>query len=102
MSEFVKTQQELRANLVSQIRETIDSAEAESRGLAAEELTKIDRIEADIRRADRYAQPISMSVAKTQLGVQLKALPRRRAPRRAPGKPRPPEEGIMFISRRGS
>jgi HK97 family phage major capsid protein len=52
VSEFVKTQQELRANLVSQIRETIDSAEAESRGLAAEELTKIDRIEADIRRAD--------------------------------------------------
>jgi len=52
VSEFVKTQQELRANLVHQIRETIDSAEAESRGLAAEELEKIDRIEADIRRAD--------------------------------------------------
>ena len=52
MSEFVKTQQELRANLITQIRETIDSAEGESRGLSAEELQKIDRIEADITRAD--------------------------------------------------
>ena len=52
MSEFIKTQQELRANLVSQIRETIDSAEAEGRGLDAAELEKIDRIEADIRKAD--------------------------------------------------
>jgi HK97 family phage major capsid protein len=52
MSEFIKTQQELRANLTSQIREVIDSAEAEKRGLDAAELEKIDRIEADIRRAD--------------------------------------------------
>ena len=52
MSEFIKTQQEVRANLTMQIRETIDSAEAEGRGLDAAELEKIDRIEADIRRAD--------------------------------------------------
>lgn len=52
MSEFIKTQQEVRANLVSQIRETIDSAEAEGRGLDAAELEKLDRIEADIQRAD--------------------------------------------------
>lgn len=52
MSEFVKSQQEFRANLVSQIRETIDGAEAEGRGLDSAELEKIDRIEADIRRAD--------------------------------------------------
>ena len=52
MSEFVKTQQELRGNLVHQIQETIDSAEAEGRGLSAEETEKIDRIEADIRKAD--------------------------------------------------
>lgn len=52
MSEFVKTQQEVRANLTMQIRETIDAAEAEGRGLDAAELEKIDRIEADIRRAD--------------------------------------------------
>ena len=52
MSEFVKTQQELRANLTHQIRETIDSAEAEQRGLSAPELEKINKIEADIQRAD--------------------------------------------------
>lgn len=52
MSEFVKAQQELRANLVSQIREVIDFAEAEGRGLDAAELEKINAIEADIRKAD--------------------------------------------------
>jgi HK97 family phage major capsid protein len=52
MSEFVKTQQELRANLTSQIREVIDGAESESRGLDSAELDKINRIEADITRAD--------------------------------------------------
>ena len=52
MSEFVKAQQEVRANLTMQIRETIDAAEAEGRGLDAAELEKIDRIEGDIRRAD--------------------------------------------------
>jgi len=53
MSEFIKAQEEVRANLTMQIRETIDSAEQEGRGLAAEELEKIDRIEADIRKADQ-------------------------------------------------
>lgn len=52
MSEFIKAQQELRANLTMQIRDVIDSAEAEKRGLDAAELEKIDRIEADIRSAD--------------------------------------------------
>ena len=52
MSEFVKTQQELRANLTSQIREVIDGAESESRGLDSAELQKINAIEADIVRAD--------------------------------------------------
>ena len=52
MSEFIKTQQELRANLTEQIRDVIESAEAEKRGLDAAELQKIDRIEADIRSAD--------------------------------------------------
>jgi len=52
MSEFVKAQEELRANLTEQIREVIDSAEAEGRGLDSAELEKIDRIEADIRKAD--------------------------------------------------
>jgi HK97 family phage major capsid protein len=52
MSEFVKSQQELKANLTEQIRDVIESAEAEKRGLDAAELEKIDRIEADIRKAD--------------------------------------------------
>lgn len=52
MSEFVKAQQEIRANLTEQIRDVIEGAEKESRGLDAAELEKIDRIEADIRRAD--------------------------------------------------
>lgn len=52
MSEFIKTQEEIRANLTMQIREVIDGAEADKRGLDQAELEKIDRIEADIRRAD--------------------------------------------------
>lgn len=52
MSEFVKSQQELRANLTEQIRDVIEGAEAEGRGLDSAELEKIDRVEADIRRAD--------------------------------------------------
>lgn len=50
---FLKRQQELKANLTSQIREVIDGAEAEGRGLDQAELTKIDRIEADIEAAQR-------------------------------------------------
>jgi hypothetical protein len=52
MSEFIKTQQEVRANLIAQVRDVIESAEADKRGLDAAELTKIDRIEADIAKAD--------------------------------------------------
>jgi HK97 family phage major capsid protein len=49
---FIKTQHELRANLTEQIRDVIESAEAEARGLRAEEVEKINRIEADIRSAE--------------------------------------------------
>lgn len=56
MSEFIKTQEEARANLTMQIREVIESAEAESRGLDASELEKIDRIEADIQRSDEMIE----------------------------------------------
>jgi len=52
MSEFIRTQQEVRANLTEQIREVIDSAETEGRGLSGEEVQKIDAIEADIRKAE--------------------------------------------------
>jgi HK97 family phage major capsid protein len=49
---FIKAQEELRANLVEQIREVTNFAEAEKRGLLAEEVVKIEKIEADIRSAE--------------------------------------------------
>lgn len=52
MSEFIKTQAEVRSNLVAQMREVIDLAESEKRGLNAEDLQKIDRLEADIEARD--------------------------------------------------
>ena len=51
MSEFIKSQQELRANLTLQIQAALDEAEVRG-GLDAETAAKIDRIEADIRKAD--------------------------------------------------
>jgi HK97 family phage major capsid protein len=59
MSEFIKTQQEIRANLTHQIRDVIDGAEADKRGLDAAEIDKINRIEADIRRADEAIEVAS-------------------------------------------
>ena len=52
MSEFIKAQQEVRNNLIMQVRSIIDVAETEGRGLTAEDSQKIERIEADIRSAD--------------------------------------------------
>jgi len=51
LSEFVKSQQELRANLTAQIQESLDKAE-ERGGLDQETLNKVNAIEADIRAAD--------------------------------------------------
>jgi HK97 family phage major capsid protein len=51
MSEFIKTQQELRANLTLQIQAALDEAETRG-GLDAETSEKVNRIEADIRKAD--------------------------------------------------
>jgi HK97 family phage major capsid protein len=67
MSEFIKAQQELRANLVSQIQESLDAAE-ERGGLDAETTAKIDRIEADIRKADE-----AISVAERNEERKLEA-----------------------------
>jgi len=52
MSEFVKTQAEGRNNLIAQMREVLDVAAGESRGLSAEEKVKIERLEADIEARD--------------------------------------------------
>jgi len=51
LSEFVKSQQELRANLTAQIQESLDKAE-ERGGLDAETLNKVNALETDIRAAD--------------------------------------------------
>jgi HK97 family phage major capsid protein len=67
MSEFIKTQQELRANLTEQIRDVIEDAEKASRGLDTAELEKIDRIEADIRRAD---EAIAMATRNEERSVE--------------------------------
>jgi HK97 family phage major capsid protein len=64
MSEFIKAQEETRANLTMQIREVIESAEADKRGLHSEELTKIDRIEEDIRRADEALEVAKRSAER--------------------------------------
>lgn len=52
MSEFVKSQIEVRNNLIAQAREVLDLATAEARGLSSEENEKIARIEADIDQRD--------------------------------------------------
>jgi len=52
MSDFIKSQAEVRNNLVAQMREVLDFAQTEARGLTAEELTKIERLEADIAQRD--------------------------------------------------
>ena len=52
MSDFIKSQIDARNNLIAQAREVLDIAEAEKRGLSAEENQKIARIEADIDSAD--------------------------------------------------
>jgi HK97 family phage major capsid protein len=59
MSEFVKRQQELKANLTHQIRDVITGAETEGRGLDTAELEKINRIEADIESASRSIETAS-------------------------------------------
>ena len=52
MSEFIKTQAEVRTNLIAQMREVLDFAEGEKRGLSAEEQVKIERLEAEVDSRD--------------------------------------------------
>ena len=68
MSEFITRQTEVRNNLIMQVREVIDFAESEGRGLDAEELRKIEAIEADIAKADE-----AISVAQRSEERKLEA-----------------------------
>ena len=70
MSEFIKTQEEVRANLTMQIRDVIQSAEQEGRGLDSAELQKIDRIEADIARADEMITVANRSEQRSAQAVE--------------------------------
>jgi HK97 family phage major capsid protein len=77
MSEFIKRQQELKANLTMQIRTVIDDAEREGRGLDSAELEKIDRIEADIQAAQRSIETAAkneeraLEVAEASRGFEI-------------------------------
>ncbi len=61
---FVKAQKELIANLVEQIREVTNGADAEKRGLLGEEIAKITRIEDDIRSAEEAVRVAERAEAR--------------------------------------
>jgi HK97 family phage major capsid protein len=67
---FIKTQQELRANLFEQIKDVIEAAEAENRGLDQAELDKIARIEADL---DKATQAIAVAERSEQRAAEVSA-----------------------------
>lgn len=67
---FIKTQQEMKANLISQVRGIIDTAETEGRGLVAEDLQKIDRIEADIAAVERSIETAQRSEDRSAQAVE--------------------------------
>jgi len=67
---FIKTQQEMKANLISQVRGIIDTAETEGRGLVAEDLQKIDRIEADIAAVERSIETAQRSEERSAQAVE--------------------------------
>jgi len=52
MSDFLKSQQEAKLNLIAQVRDVLEGAESEKRGLTVEDLTRIERLEADIESRD--------------------------------------------------
>jgi len=52
MSEFIKGQSEERANLIAQVRDVLDRAESEARGLTVDDLGQVDRLEARIADID--------------------------------------------------
>lgn len=65
---FYESQEEARANLIMQVRETIDAAEIRG-GLDAESLKKVESIEADIEKIDR-----SLEVSKRQADREAAAV----------------------------
>lgn len=70
MSEFVKRQEEAKANLISQVRSIIDQAETEGRGLEATDQETIIRIEGDIDAAQRAIEVAQRSEERTREAVE--------------------------------
>ena len=52
MSEFIKGQTEERANAIMQVREILDRAESEARGLSVDDLGHVERLESRIADID--------------------------------------------------
>jgi len=79
MSDFLKSQEEAKLNLIAQVRDVIESAESEKRGLTVEDLTKIERLEADIDSRDasiniaRKNEERSVATETAARGVQVAA-----------------------------
>lgn len=70
MSEFVKRQEEAKANLISQVRSIIDQAETEGRGLEATDQETITRIEGDIDAAQRAIEVAQRNEERTREAVE--------------------------------
>jgi HK97 family phage major capsid protein len=56
MSDFIKGQTEERANLIFQVRDILDRAESEARGLSVDDLGHVERLEARIADIDTGIQ----------------------------------------------
>jgi HK97 family phage major capsid protein len=61
MSEFIKGQTEERANAIMQVREILDRAESEARGLSVDDLGHVERLESRIADIDN-----GLAVARRQ------------------------------------
>jgi HK97 family phage major capsid protein len=66
MSSFISGQSEERANLIHQVREILDRAETEARGLTVDDLAQVDRLEVRIADIDT-----TLGVARRQEERQL-------------------------------
>ncbi len=70
MSEFIKKQQEMKANLIAQVRSVIADAEAQSRGLVQTDLETIERIEADITAVERSIETAQRAEERSAQAVE--------------------------------
>lgn len=67
---FIKSQQEMKANLIAQVRSVIADAEAENRGLVQTDLETIERIEADIAAVERSIETAQRAEERSAQAVE--------------------------------